>query len=243
SGAATNGLPIGGTTGQILKKQSATDFDANWENESSGSGTVTSVTGDSVDNTDPNNPVVNAIPLSGTEVGSPVTGGIVSEASIEAISFIVPSYDVNNVVEIIDDGGTGLISVKATDTNYGTSIYSDGLSNDVNGITKLFYRAMDDLSWRIQSSMPSFRGLDSNTYYGANYTDNTYVQKKYVDEAIVGAVMETDYNANTILAATTDDTPAPITIDESQIVGRLTGGNIKGLSVAETNTLLGTKLD
>jgi len=33
AGAATNGLPVGGTTGQILKKQSATDFDADWEDE------------------------------------------------------------------------------------------------------------------------------------------------------------------------------------------------------------------
>src|SRR5690606_25276068 len=37
---------------------------------------VQTVTGDSVDNTDPLNPVVNAVPLSGTEVGSPVTGDI-----------------------------------------------------------------------------------------------------------------------------------------------------------------------
>ena len=36
AGAATNGLPVGGTTGQILKKQSATDFDADWENETGG---------------------------------------------------------------------------------------------------------------------------------------------------------------------------------------------------------------
>jgi len=37
---------------------------------------VESVTGDSVDNTDPLNPVVNAIPLAGTVSGSPVTGDI-----------------------------------------------------------------------------------------------------------------------------------------------------------------------
>ena len=31
------GVPVGGTTGQILKKQSATDFDTDWEDESVGS--------------------------------------------------------------------------------------------------------------------------------------------------------------------------------------------------------------
>ena len=39
-------------------------------------GGVNSVTGYSVDNTDVNNPVVNAVSLSGTEVGNPVTGDI-----------------------------------------------------------------------------------------------------------------------------------------------------------------------
>ncbi len=51
-----------------------------------------------------------------------------------------------------------------------------------------------------------------------------------------GAVMETDYNANTVLAATSDDTPVTLTVAEDTVVGRITGGNIaaiKGPSVAE----------
>ena len=46
------------------------------------------------------------------------------------------------------------------------------------------------------------------------------------------------FNANTILAANSDDTPAAVTIAEQQVVGRITSGNIKGLSVAELRTLL-----
>ena len=41
-----------------------------------GGGTVNSVTGDSVDNTDPNNPVINAVPLSGTTPGNEITGNL-----------------------------------------------------------------------------------------------------------------------------------------------------------------------
>lgn len=33
AGEAANGLPAGGTAGQVLKKQSTTDYDAAWENE------------------------------------------------------------------------------------------------------------------------------------------------------------------------------------------------------------------
>jgi hypothetical protein len=55
-----------------------------------------------------------------------------------------------------------------------------------------------------------------------------------------GSVLETDYNANTILAADTDDTPAAVTIAEERLVGRITAGNIKGLTAAEVRTFLGT---
>lgn len=46
------------------------------------------------------------------------------------------------------------------------------------------------------------------------------------------------YDAYTILMATTNDTPEAITIAAQQVVGRITGGAIKGLSVAELQTLL-----
>jgi len=54
-----------------------------------------------------------------------------------------------------------------------------------------------------------------------------------------GAVMESDYNAHTILQATTDNTPVAITVSEQTLVGRITGGNITALSIAQILTLLG----
>jgi len=56
---------------------------------------------------------------------------------------------------------------------------------------------------------------------------------------ISGYVLNSLFTANTILAATTSATPAALTIPEQTMVGRITGGNIKALSVAEVNTLLG----
>jgi len=66
---------------------------------------------------------------------------------------------------------------------------------------------------------------------GADVTDATNVDA-------AGAVMEADYNANTILAATSDDTPAALTVGEQTVVGRITGGNIAALSVSEIQTLV-----
>jgi hypothetical protein len=52
-------------------------------------------------------------------------------------------------------------------------------------------------------------------------------------------VAKTLYDAYTILMATADNTPVAITIAEQQVVGRITSGAIKGLSIAELQTLLG----
>jgi len=50
---------------------------------------------------------------------------------------------------------------------------------------------------------------------------------------------EADFDAQTMMMATSDDTPVAITIEVQQIVGRITAGNIKGLSIAEIKTLIG----
>jgi len=51
-------------------------------------------------------------------------------------------------------------------------------------------------------------------------------------------VLKTLFDANTIIAADSDDTPTARTIAEQQIVGRITSGNIKGLSATEVRTLI-----
>ena len=53
------------------------------------------------------------------------------------------------------------------------------------------------------------------------------------------AVHDADFDAESILAADSDDTPTVRTIAEQQVVGRITGEHIKGLSVAEVLTLIG----
>jgi hypothetical protein len=53
-----------------------------------------------------------------------------------------------------------------------------------------------------------------------------------------GAVMEGDYDAHTVLAATSDNTPAALTVGEQTLVGRITSGNIAALTVSQAQTLL-----
>ena len=56
--------------------------------------------------------------------------------------------------------------------------------------------------------------------------------------ALAGAVLEADYNANTILAATADNTPVALTIAASTIVGRTAAGSIDALTPTETRLIL-----
>lgn len=51
-------------------------------------------------------------------------------------------------------------------------------------------------------------------------------------------VVSTDFDANTILAATADNTPVTVTVGEQTLVGRITSGNITALSVGQVQTLL-----
>jgi hypothetical protein len=138
-----------------------------------------SVTGDSVDNTDPLNPVVNAIPLSGTEVGSPVTGDVQFQNDTKLIlndvggdiGFIQGRSD--GIIEIGSDaypvlisGDAGLNVTKVIQAEGG--IQGDGTGNEL----------------RITGN-DTGRGLIGIEYYGANYDNKTYVQKKYVDDKYI----------------------------------------------------------
>lgn len=51
-------------------------------------------------------------------------------------------------------------------------------------------------------------------------------------------VAKSTYDAQTILAAVTDNTPAAVTVAEQTIVGRKTGGNVTALTAAEVRTII-----
>ena len=57
-------------------------------------------------------------------------------------------------------------------------------------------------------------------------------------EHAASGIAATLFDAYSILMATADNTPEAITIAAQQVVGRITGGAIKGLSVAELQALL-----
>ena len=59
-----------------------------------------------------------------------------------------------------------------------------------------------------------------------------------IQDEIDTLVEKSLFDAHTVLAATSDDTPAALTVGEQTVVGRITGGNIAALTVAQLQTLM-----
>ena len=59
-----------------------------------------------------------------------------------------------------------------------------------------------------------------------------------VQTQLDGKVAESDYDANSLLVANTDNTPTPLVVEEDRLIGRLTGGNITGLTGGQIRTLI-----
>lgn len=58
---------------------------------------------------------------------------------------------------------------------------------------------------------------------------------------VAAAVLEADYNANTILAATADNTPVALVVGPSTVVGRTAAGSIAALTATEQRAILGVE--
>jgi hypothetical protein len=106
---------------------------------------------------------LGVIPLSGTTAGNPVSGDIEVSDGV----YIKSKWDVD-----------------FTD-NFTHLFFEEGLEilNKINGDTTLF-KTNSSINFIISGDNVNFKGISGGAYYGANYTDNTYVQKKYVDDGL-----------------------------------------------------------
>jgi hypothetical protein len=127
----------------------------------------------------------------------------------------------------IDDGTPAWEQVTG-----GTPAHNDTTGKQGGTTNEYYHTTSAEHTINTQAATASLNGYMTSTYAGkldgiealADVTNATNVNAS-------GAVMETDYNDNTVLAATSDDTPVPLTVSEQTVVGRLTGGNITDVSL------------
>ncbi|MCC6198996.1 tail fiber domain-containing protein, partial [Candidatus Nomurabacteria bacterium] len=130
------------------------------------------------------------IPLTGTENGSPVTGSIeIAQSNLYPLrkTFVGPSIT-DMAIGIFDNddpdsstrgAGLGFIMQGSLVNQAVIQAYSEVSSTSLS----IFANNRIDDGVLLTTDLSS-RGLYGNAYFGPNYDDFTYVQKKYVDDAL-----------------------------------------------------------
>ena len=111
---------------------------------------------------------------------------------------------------------------------YATYIAGNGtmaLFNDGGQAKWLFQTLRTDAGGIIRTGSGS---MVLGCWIDTTFTDDTYV-------------LNSEFDANTILAATTDNTPTALTVDEQTLIGRETGGNITDLAQQNIWDILSTQ--
>jgi len=168
---------------------------------------VESVTGDSVDNTDPLNPVVNAIPLAGTVSGSPVTGSIEENIALAAL-FNDWMYQGNSSIGVDDEGNLYIKEGTEVD-GYAMFRVSNGIgaesryTNSAGETTNVIVR---EDSVATKSKYAGFVGQVYDADYSVNFT-----LRSLIDQEVMRSRIWTKAGTPT----TTDD------INEGYVVGSL----------------------
>lgn len=135
-----------------------------------------------------NPPPGGFIPLSGTTEGNPVTGDIEFNPDNQIYKIFKTNTDelFNGEISFQDT----FLQIKSNST-FNENILSQILFSPgnlyistQNGILEMSSLNIDNLGFNFSPGSNASKGLFSSIYFGANYDDNTYVQKKYVDDAI-----------------------------------------------------------
>ena len=195
--------------------------------EFGGGGSVQSVTGDSVDNTDTLNPIINAIPLSGTTVGNPVSGNIeIVGAGADLRIFSMGDSDIlqNNIV-------------------FGDGVFSFGVNNLIDGGGSSIRVIENYIEVIAQNDSVGIKGSEDFT---SNITDLDYVQKKYVDTKVPKVTtsgVERAYIINSDGSQSTKPTSEFGTVKGTGTINRISkftaGGTIGDSQIFDNGTNVG----
>lgn len=196
SASSSNGLPAGGTEGQLLAKNSATDYDAEWVEPSagSGSGDVSSNTSSSVDNE-----IALFSGTGGKTIKRATTTGLLKAAAgvITAAVAGTDYYNPGGTDVAVADGGTGSSTAAGALVNLGLSATAAEL-NYTDGVTSAIQTQLDGKQ-SLDAELTALAGLTSAADKGIQFTgsgtagtfDLTAAGKALLDDANAAAQIAT----------------------------------------------------
>ncbi len=251
--SAGQGVPVGGSTGQVLAKNSGTNYDTEWVDPTSGLANL-------VDDTSPQ--------LGGNLDLNSFTVGEASAADLTKLHALTASATELNYVDGVtsaiqtqldakqplDSDLTTIAGLTATTDNFIVSVSSAWASRTPSQVrttlalvigtnvqawsanldeyaavnpTAAGLALLDDADAVAQRTTLGLGTLatQNGTFSGTSSGTNTG------DQDLSGLVTKATYDAHTILYATSDNTPVALTVGEQTVVGRATGGNIAALVI------------
>jgi hypothetical protein len=140
-------------------------------------------------------------------------------------------------IQLSSEVNMGANNIVTTGTVDGRDVAADGTKLDgiESGATADQTGAEIKTAYEGEANTNAFTDAEQSKLAGieasADVTDATNVDA-------AGAVMESDYDAQTILAAVSDNTPTAVTVGASNFVGRTAAGNVGALTAAEARTIL-----
>ena len=165
-----------------------------------------------------------------------ITGGAIAALTGTQVKTIVGDWDERYYTETeINNALAGYIAKTLFDAN---TILAATDDNTPAALTVAEQRILGRITG---GAIAALTGDQVKTIVG-NWDERYYTETE-INNALAGYIAKTLFDANTILAATDDNTPAALTVAEQRIIGRKTGGAIAALTAAEAKGILGFLAD
>lgn len=171
--------------------------------------------------------------------------GILSAAAIAAGDLPAHTHDAGDITTGVlaqARGGTNAASYTASQLiqqNAGGTAFESSGKTIADFAEASHTHELNDLSDVAISSVFNRHVLFYHSGSGTWANDNIAIADvASLQDTLDGKVPKTLFDAHTILKADTDDTPVALTVAADRLVGRLTGGNITGLTATQVRTLL-----